>query len=115
MLEKKHAKHWGGRFCYDLIQHLPFTEANILKYLYRFREKNGVEDLQKALDYTLLLQESFPMMIPDMPQLTMDNLKELQRLKKKEFIKAYNMMELKKFASLEKYLRELIDEHSQSV
>ncbi len=36
---------------------LGFCEGNILKYLIRFRNKNGVEDLRKAEKYLQLLIE----------------------------------------------------------
>lgn len=39
--------------CIDAIEglELPFHEAQILKYIYRWRNKNGIEDLKKALWY----------------------------------------------------------------
>tara|TARA_R110002020_G_C16192419_1_gene765604 strand:- start:128 stop:331 length:204 start_codon:yes stop_codon:yes gene_type:complete len=36
---------------------LGFCEGNIIKYLIRFRNKNGVEDLRKAEKYLQLLIE----------------------------------------------------------
>lgn len=30
---------------------LDFWEGNVIKYVMRYRNKNGVEDLRKALDY----------------------------------------------------------------
>ena len=30
---------------------VPFAEGNIMKYVYRWREKDGVKDLYKARDY----------------------------------------------------------------
>ena len=35
--------------------HIPFIEGNIIKYLCRWRRKNGLEDLQKARHYLNLL------------------------------------------------------------
>lgn len=36
---------------------LDFWEGNVLKYLLRYRKKNGVEDLKKALHYLNYLIE----------------------------------------------------------
>lgn len=43
----------GKLECWDVIldQDMKFLEGNILKYLWRFREKGGVEDLKKARVY----------------------------------------------------------------
>lgn len=35
----------------DLTEHLPFLEGNIVKYVVRHRNKNGLEDLEKARWY----------------------------------------------------------------
>lgn len=40
-------------FIYD--NNIPFIEGNIIKYIMRHREKNGVEDLKKALHYLEIL------------------------------------------------------------
>jgi hypothetical protein len=37
------------RFCLD--NNLDFCEGNIVKYVRRWREKNGIEDLYKAQEY----------------------------------------------------------------
>ena len=36
---------------------IPFIEANVIKYLLRWRNKNGLEDLEKAKHYIDLLIE----------------------------------------------------------
>lgn len=36
---------------------VPFIEGNIIKYILRHREKNGIEDLKKAQHYLSLLLE----------------------------------------------------------
>jgi len=43
----------GKLECWDVIldQEMNFLEGNILKYLWRYKEKNGVEDLKKAKVY----------------------------------------------------------------
>ena len=43
----------------DLIeQHkLTYHEGNVLKYVMRYKSKNGKEDLEKALDYLSMLEE----------------------------------------------------------
>lgn len=40
-------------FIYD--NNIPFIEGNIIKYIMRHKEKNGVEDLKKALHYLEIL------------------------------------------------------------
>lgn len=37
--------------CYDLAEQYNFTWGNVVKYMWRWRGKNGLEDLQKAYDY----------------------------------------------------------------
>lgn len=34
--------------CIDIVRHLSFNIGNIIKYLWRFEDKNGLEDLKKA-------------------------------------------------------------------
>lgn len=34
---------------------IPFVEASIMKYVYRWRDKGGIEDLKKAIDNILKL------------------------------------------------------------
>lgn len=36
---------------------LPFIEGNVVKYITRWRDKNGVEDLKKIIHYVELLIE----------------------------------------------------------
>lgn len=36
---------------------IPFIEGNILKYILRYKQKNGVEDLKKARHYLDMLIE----------------------------------------------------------
>ncbi len=38
---------------------LDFIRGNILKYLVRYRDKNGIEDLKKAEHYAEILHQSF--------------------------------------------------------
>ena len=33
------------------IYHLDFIEGNIIKYIVRYKKKDGLRDLEKALDY----------------------------------------------------------------
>lgn len=37
--------------------HVPFIEGNIIKYVLRHKDKNGIEDLKKAKHYIDLLIE----------------------------------------------------------
>lgn len=43
----------GKLECWDVIldQEMNFLEGNVLKYLWRYKEKNGIEDLKKAKVY----------------------------------------------------------------
>ena len=36
---------------------IPFIEGNIIKYICRWKEKGGVEDLDKVIHYVELLKE----------------------------------------------------------
>lgn len=36
---------------------LPFIEGNVVKYITRWRDKNGIEDLKKVIHYVELLME----------------------------------------------------------
>lgn len=40
-------------FIYE--NNVPYCEANVIKYVMRHKEKNGVEDLRKAIHYIELL------------------------------------------------------------
>ncbi|TDP29868.1 DUF3310 domain-containing protein [Nocardia ignorata] len=50
-----HPVHYStGRFtceCITITRHLTFTAGNAVKYCWRFAEKNGAEDLRKAVVY----------------------------------------------------------------
>lgn len=37
--------------CIDIVKHLGFLEGNIMKYIWRHKIKNGIEDLKKARWY----------------------------------------------------------------
>ena len=43
---------------YIMKNKIPYCEANVIKYLSRWRSKNGVEDLRKARHYIDLLIEA---------------------------------------------------------
>lgn len=45
------------KFCLD--NGMGFAEGNILKYVRRWREKNGIEDLLKAKEYLNRLIENY--------------------------------------------------------
>lgn len=44
-------QHPTGIECIQVVEHLPFLEGNIIKYVWRWRDKGGVEDLEKAKWY----------------------------------------------------------------
>lgn len=37
--------------CIDVTRHLDFNIGNAIKYLWRYKHKNGIEDLKKAIWY----------------------------------------------------------------
>ena len=43
---------------YIMKNKIPYCEANVIKYLSRWRSKNGVEDLRKARHYIDMLIEA---------------------------------------------------------
>lgn len=59
------SKHVGGQHYKMAIQpvefihknSIPFIEGNVIKYVCRWRAKNGMEDLQKAKHYLEMLIE----------------------------------------------------------
>jgi len=46
-------KHYQDTKLMDLLieKQVPFAEGNIIKYVYRWREKDGLKDLYKSRDY----------------------------------------------------------------
>lgn len=36
---------------YIMRNNIPFAEGNVIKYVSRHRQKNGVEDIKKAIEY----------------------------------------------------------------
>lgn len=46
-----YTSHPSGVECIDVVKHLPFALANVIKYVWRFNLKNGLEDLKKAQKY----------------------------------------------------------------
>lgn len=46
-----YTSHPSGVECIDVTKRLPFALANVIKYVWRFNFKNGVEDLKKAEKY----------------------------------------------------------------
>lgn len=48
-------------FTFLMLNNVPFPEGNIIKYVLRWRKKNGVEDLRKArriIDMMIELEEN---------------------------------------------------------
>lgn len=50
-------KHYQDTKLMDLLieKQVPFAEGNVIKYVFRWREKDGLKDLYKARDYLLAL------------------------------------------------------------
>lgn len=59
-------KHYKDSKLMDLLieKEVPFAEGNIMKYVYRWRDKEGVRDLYKARDYLNALIAHEEMRIP---------------------------------------------------
>ena len=55
-------QHW------DLVARHPYLEAQISKYIIRWQEKNGIEDLQKARSYFDKLMKVLAMQAQKEPQ-----------------------------------------------
>lgn len=49
----KSPQHYKDTKLMDLLieRQVPFAEGNIMKYIFRWREKDGMRDLYKARDY----------------------------------------------------------------
>lgn len=48
----KHYKtHPSGVECIQITEHMSFNLGNVIKYLWRYEGKNGIEDLNKAMWY----------------------------------------------------------------
>jgi hypothetical protein len=53
-----HYKKWAIQPIDFIVENgLPFIEGNIIKYVIRHRDKNGVQDLKKAIHYLEILIE----------------------------------------------------------
>ena len=37
---------------------MDFFEGNALKYLLRYKDKNGIQDLDKAIDYIMMIKDN---------------------------------------------------------
>jgi hypothetical protein len=60
--------------CLDIVKNLPFVDGNIIKYVWRWRDKNGLEDLFKAQFYLNNLIESQQIKQSKMKAITVDDL-----------------------------------------
>lgn len=43
--------HPSGIECIEITRHMEFNIGNAIKYLWRYKDKNGIEDLKKAIFY----------------------------------------------------------------
>ena len=68
MKEKARNKQVGGKHYTDYkiqpvefitINNIGFIEGNVIKYLLRYKEKNGLQDLDKAIHYIELLKDLY--------------------------------------------------------
>ena len=52
-MEQKSPDHYGDTKLMDLLveKQVPFAEGNVMKYVYRWRSKDGLKDLYKARTY----------------------------------------------------------------
>ena len=46
-----YTSHPSGVECIHITRHMSFNIGNAVKYLWRFEDKNGIEDLEKAIWY----------------------------------------------------------------
>jgi len=57
-----HPKHYNqieGTECIDIVKHMDFLTGNCVKYLWRWKDKDGVDDLKKARFYlNVLIKEN---------------------------------------------------------
>ena len=56
IIDKARPLHYENTSAIDVIEfcniyNLDFTEGNIIKYIVRYKLKNGLQDLEKARDY----------------------------------------------------------------
>lgn len=49
---------------------IPYIEGNVIKYLVRWKDKNGIEDLDKAIHYIELLKEIYVKGVCDNKEIT---------------------------------------------
>lgn len=60
-LENQGGKHYQGFSIqpaqFIIKNKLPFAEGNVIKYTLRHREKNGAEDIKKAIHYLKIILE----------------------------------------------------------
>ena len=48
---KHYKEHPSGIECIQIIEHFNFCLGNVIKYVWRADQKNGIEDLEKAQWY----------------------------------------------------------------
>lgn len=54
----KHYVDWKiDPITFLMLNNVPFAEGNIIKYIMRWRKKNGIQDLRKAIRYIEMLIE----------------------------------------------------------
>lgn len=46
-----YTSHPSGIECINIVEHMSYNLGNVIKYIWRFENKNGIEDLKKALWY----------------------------------------------------------------
>ena len=60
-LQNQGGKHYQGFVIqpaeFIIKNKLPFAEGNVIKYTLRHREKNGAEDIKKAIHYLKIILE----------------------------------------------------------
>lgn len=57
-----HPEHYNNGIlpgeCIDYVKYLDFCRGNIIKYLWRYKGKNGIEDMKKAAQYCDFITDS---------------------------------------------------------
>lgn len=56
--DPKHYSKWDVEpIDFIMRNKLPYAEGNVIKYIMRYKDKNGLEDLEKAKRYIEILEE----------------------------------------------------------
>ena len=83
---------------------LPFSVGNVVKYLCRYKEKGGVQDLRKAMQYLEFVQR-FDVVVPHVPSEAVDRFVVMNHLTRLECIVLILLLRLGNCAVEDRWLR----------